>query len=142
LSTPRPAIDELAPTDAIASASRGGDILFLEACRTRNIPTTIVLPFSPDEFERRSVAAVEQSDWVARFRALIAATPPEQLIVLDLNDEPDLIPMVPAISRCSSGLRRPHLRRRFCSRCGTVREAMDPAVPPTWSSEFAELADE
>jgi hypothetical protein len=83
------AIEELAPTDAIASASRGGDILFLEACRARNIPTTIVLPFSPDEFERRSVAGVEQGDWVARFRALIAATPPERLIVLDLNDEPD-----------------------------------------------------
>ncbi len=83
------AIDELAPTDAIASASRVGDILFLEACRARNIPTTIVLPFSPDEFERRSVAGVEQGDWVARFRALIAATPPERLIILNLNDEPD-----------------------------------------------------
>lgn len=83
------AIDELSPTDAIASASRGGDILFHEACRAGNIPTTIVLPFSPDEFERRSVAGVEQGDWIARFRALIAATPPERLIVLELNDEPD-----------------------------------------------------
>jgi hypothetical protein len=83
------AIDEFAPPDAIASASRGGDILFLEACRARNIPTTIVLPFSPDEFELRSVAGVEQGDWVARYRALIATTPPERLIVLELNDEPD-----------------------------------------------------
>jgi hypothetical protein len=83
------AIDGLAPIDAIASASRGGDILFLEACRARSIPTTIVLPFSPDEIERRSVAGVGPGDWVARYRALNAATPPERLIVLDLNHEPD-----------------------------------------------------
>ncbi|MFO1101424.1 MAG: hypothetical protein U1E20_00805 [Methylocystis sp.] len=83
------AIDELSPAHCIASASRGGDILFLEACRARGIPSTIVLPFSPDEFERRSVAGVSEGDWVARYRSLIASTRPERLIVLNLVAEPD-----------------------------------------------------
>jgi hypothetical protein len=95
-----------------------------------------VLPFSPDEFERRSVAGVEQSDWIARYRALIAATPPEWLIILDLNDEPD--PYGACNLAVLSGL-RPHLNRRFCSPFGTASEAMVPAAQPIWWKGFAKL---
>jgi hypothetical protein len=81
------AIDDLALSESIASASCGADILFHEACRARKIPTTIVLPFPPNAFERRSVGGIQQGDWVERFRALIANTPRDRLVALDLDPE-------------------------------------------------------
>jgi hypothetical protein len=67
-----------------ASGARGGDILFHEECRRRGIATTIVLPFTPDEFAKTSVESAEASDWPRRFRRLWDETPAERRLVLDL----------------------------------------------------------
>ena len=53
------------------------------------MPTTICLPFPADEFERRSVVGGDGGDWVARYCALLKATSPEKLIVLNLGAEHD-----------------------------------------------------
>jgi adenylate cyclase len=59
-----------------SAAACGADILFLEALRARGGETHIVLPFSREEFRRRSVVRVpEHARWGERFdRALDAAT--------------------------------------------------------------------
>jgi hypothetical protein len=80
------AIAEIAPTIGIASAARGGDILFHEACRARGIQTTIVLPFPVAEFEKRSVSGLADSRWEARFRLLLSSTDPSRIIQLNTSD--------------------------------------------------------
>ncbi len=67
-----------------ASGARGGDILFHEECRTRQIDTFIVLPFEPHEFVRTSVEGVPEGDWVRRFWDLWNTTPAEHRRVLGL----------------------------------------------------------
>lgn len=59
----------------VCSAANGGDILFLEACSTRNIPCHVIIPFLPEEFLRRSVATSAPGNWEARFNKLWSATP-------------------------------------------------------------------
>ncbi len=56
-------------TIGVASAARGGDILFLEACGLFGIETRIVLPFPPQEFVVTSVAGVPSGRWERRFWA-------------------------------------------------------------------------
>lgn len=51
----------------IASAARGGDLLFLEACRLFGIERRIVLPFPPEAFIETSVAGIPNGGWVKRF---------------------------------------------------------------------------
>jgi hypothetical protein len=51
----------------IASGARGGDLLFLEACRLFGIDRRMVLPFPPEVFVETSVAGVPNSQWEARF---------------------------------------------------------------------------
>jgi hypothetical protein len=67
---------------ALSSAARGGDILFLEACRKRGIPVHIVLPFPSEEFLETSVRGARGGDWEARFRELWDATPATHRTVL------------------------------------------------------------
>jgi hypothetical protein len=67
-----------------ASAARGGDILFHEACRERGIDTVIVLPFVPDKFVGTSVAGVPDGDWENRFWNLWNGVASERRLVLDL----------------------------------------------------------
>lgn len=67
---------------AISSAARGGDILFLEACRRRAIECWIVLPLPPDSFVERSVAGPASGNWIDRFWKQWSATAPEQREVL------------------------------------------------------------
>ena len=67
-----------------ASGARGGDILFHEECRKRGIATTIVLPFTPDEFVKASVEGDEDGDWPRRFRRLWDETPAQRRLVLGL----------------------------------------------------------
>ena len=55
---------------ALSSAARGGDILFLEACRHRTISTHIVLPVPSERFLEKSVRGARGGDWEARFREL------------------------------------------------------------------------
>lgn len=43
----------------LSSCARVGDILFHEARRRMNLPTRIVLPFSPDQFVETSVEGVK-----------------------------------------------------------------------------------
>jgi hypothetical protein len=77
------AVADIAPTVGIASAARGGDILFHEVSRAQGIPTVVVLPFQEDdEFEKQSVAGLPKSDWEARFRAILAKTAPSCVVHL------------------------------------------------------------
>ncbi len=66
-----------------ASGARGGDILFHEECRARGIETVVVLPFSPEEFVRTSVAGVRRGAWQKRFRGLWNETAPGRRHVLE-----------------------------------------------------------
>jgi class 3 adenylate cyclase len=56
-----------------ASAACGADILFLENLLAMNAEAHIVLPYDPELFLHDSVALVPGSDWVARFRHVLAA---------------------------------------------------------------------
>lgn len=67
-----------------ASAARGGDILFHEQARKLGFRTVIVLPFAPAVFEETSIAGVDESDWVMRFRALWGQTPQQDRIDMNL----------------------------------------------------------
>jgi hypothetical protein len=57
---------------ALSAAARGGDILFLEACRSLGIPFVLCLPFEPDRFRRESVEGVDGS-WATRFDRLLSS---------------------------------------------------------------------
>ena len=72
-----------------ASGARGGDILFHEECRAREIDTVIVLPFEPDQFVGTSVEGVPGSDWQQRFWDLWNATSAEHRHVLGLPQTDD-----------------------------------------------------
>jgi hypothetical protein len=67
-----------------ASGACGGDILFHEECRRRGIPTTIVLPYQPDQFVMTSVENADGGDWPRRFRTLWEQTPAEARLALNL----------------------------------------------------------
>ena len=81
-STARPGPGENDVT-GYASLARGGDILFHEICRERDLRTVIVLPFPPAQFLRSSVEGAE-GDWPRRFENLWNETPPSCRHVLDL----------------------------------------------------------
>lgn len=80
------AIAEINPASAIASAARGGDILFHEVCRARGIPSTIVLPLPIEEFVKQSVSGAAGGHWEERFHALISGAGPTRLVQLDAAD--------------------------------------------------------
>jgi hypothetical protein len=65
-------------TLGIAGGASGGDLLFHEACRAAGVDTQLMLALPPEQFERTSVAHAG-AQWVERFRALCAATPPAVL---------------------------------------------------------------
>ncbi|WEJ11751.1 C40 family peptidase [Sinorhizobium prairiense] len=67
-----------------ASCARGGDILFHEQCRAVRIPTTIVLPYSPELFVLTSVKGIPGSDWEQRFWHLWTTTSEAQRETLNL----------------------------------------------------------
>jgi hypothetical protein len=79
-------IAKIAPSIGIASAARGGDILFHEACRARGIQTTIVLPFPIAEFEKRSVSGLADSRWEKRFHALLSSAGASQIVEVDTSN--------------------------------------------------------
>ena len=55
---------------ALSQAAAGGDLLFLEACRQRNVRCQIMLPLSEPEFIEKSVSPVGGSDkWRDRYYA-------------------------------------------------------------------------
>ncbi len=56
-----------AHTVGLASAARGGDILFHEACRHRGIDTKLVLPFPPGDFVCSCVLGTDEGGWGWRF---------------------------------------------------------------------------
>ena len=74
------------PAIAASSAARGGDLLFLEACRARGLVYHVVLPFAPGRFLETSVRGAEGGDWVGRFKALWAHTPHTRRLILDTRD--------------------------------------------------------
>jgi hypothetical protein len=76
-------IAKIAPSIGIASAARGGDILFHEACRACGIQTTIVLPFSIAEFEKQSVSGLADGRWEKRFHSLLSSTGASQIVKVD-----------------------------------------------------------
>ncbi|MEL6494315.1 MAG: hypothetical protein AAFQ41_04225 [Cyanobacteria bacterium J06623_7] len=69
------ALDRLAASSedlAIAPGiACGGDILFLEACLSRQMPLEVYLPFKPEEFIAQSVSFAGK-DWVERFTHITA----------------------------------------------------------------------
>jgi hypothetical protein len=65
----------------IASGARGGDILFLEACRKEGLPIRMVLPFEPEKFLDTSVRGTD-GGWERRFHALWDSLPQTQREVL------------------------------------------------------------
>lgn len=80
------ALDRLGagPDDlALAQGASGGDILFLEACRERNLRLQLMLPFEVPEFIERSILpSADGAMWRDRFYALTAG----------LKDEPRIMP--------------------------------------------------
>lgn len=84
------AIDRTAePLVAVSSSARGGDILFLEACRQVGIENRIVIPFGPREFVRTSVEGPETGRWTERFWQQWSATPADHREVLSDASDPD-----------------------------------------------------
>lgn len=72
----------------IASGARGGDLLFLEACRLLGIERRMVLPFPPEMFVETSVAGVPNSQWEARFWDNWSSLPDsEKEVLLPVKDE-------------------------------------------------------
>lgn len=51
----------------IASGARGGDLLFLEACRLFGLERRMVLPFPPEIFVETSVTGIPDGHWVPKF---------------------------------------------------------------------------
>ncbi len=80
------ALDQLGagPEDlALAQGASGGDLLFLEACRQRNVRLQLLLPLPEPEFIQRSILpSVDGPKWRDRFYALKS----------DLKDEPRIMP--------------------------------------------------
>lgn len=70
----------------IASAARGGDIIFHERCRHLGIPTQVILPLSPEEFIERSVSGTVDPNWEIRFRNLWEATPKDKRSIVGKSD--------------------------------------------------------
>jgi hypothetical protein len=67
---------------ALSAAARGGDILFIEACRALGVPHLVCLPFAPERFLETSVegAGVE---WVERYRGILASAGDAVLVMPD-----------------------------------------------------------
>lgn len=70
---------------ALSSGARGGDILFLEACRARGIASWIVLPFPPEKFVVASVTGPRCGNWVERFWSLWADVPADRREVMTVE---------------------------------------------------------
>jgi len=64
----------------IASAARGGDILFLEACRAHGMPYVVVLPSEPETFVAKSVRGVSSGNWEDRFEQAWAAAAERRVV--------------------------------------------------------------
>jgi hypothetical protein len=60
-------------TTVISGGARGADIIAAEVARARGARIRLLLALPPEEFEQTSVA-LPGTDWVARFRAITAAT--------------------------------------------------------------------
>jgi hypothetical protein len=75
---------------AISSLARGGDILFQEHARSRNLSPHVVLPFKPEVFVEESVCGVETGDWEERFWRLWKGTLPEhrEILTVAKDDNP------------------------------------------------------
>jgi hypothetical protein len=71
-------------TQVVCGGARGADILAAEAALARGARIRLCLALPPDEFERRSVA-LPGSDWVERFRGLLARAEVE--VVSDVPDD-------------------------------------------------------
>lgn len=68
---------------ALAQGASGGDLLFLEACRQRNVPLQLLLPLQEPEFIQRSILPSADGDkWRDRFYGLKSA----------LKDAPRIMP--------------------------------------------------
>jgi hypothetical protein len=77
-------LDGIDPAEVvvISSLARGGDILFQEHARSRNLARHVVLPFPPDVFVEESVRRAEGDDWEERFWQIWNELPPERREIL------------------------------------------------------------
>jgi class 3 adenylate cyclase len=64
-------LEALEATDGFASATSGGDILFLEAVLTRGGRVHVTLPCAVDEFRRDCVDIIAGADWGTRFDGIL-----------------------------------------------------------------------
>ena len=72
-------------TIALAGGASGGDLLFHECCEELGIPSRVLLPMSPHEFEATSVAPAGPA-WVERFHALLKRAGPDRIQVMKRGD--------------------------------------------------------
>lgn len=70
------------PVLAMSAAARGGDLLFIEACRKLGVPHVLCLPFDPERFSETSVEGAGP-EWVERFRAALDAAADGLLLMPD-----------------------------------------------------------
>ena len=66
----------------LSSAARGGDLLFLDACRELGLDTRIVLPEPAAVFVAHSVSGVPESAWEEKFEELWNAHAPGEREVI------------------------------------------------------------
>jgi hypothetical protein len=72
-------------TIALAGGASGGDLLFHECCEELGIPSRVLLPMPPREFEAASVAPAGPV-WVERFHALLERADPDRIQVMRRGD--------------------------------------------------------
>jgi hypothetical protein len=72
---------------ALSAAARGGDILFIEACRALGVPHLVCLPFAPERFLETSVEGAGAA-WVARYREILASAGDGVLVMPDDDARP------------------------------------------------------
>jgi hypothetical protein len=65
-------------TTVVSGGARGADLIAAEEAHARGASVILCLALPPDEFERSSVE-LPGTDWVARFRALLAQAEVRQL---------------------------------------------------------------
>jgi hypothetical protein len=80
--------DAAGPVLAIASAARGGDILFLEACQAVGVPYVVVLPSQPEVFVQKSVRGVSSGDWERRFEQVWTGAAERRVVAVPADANP------------------------------------------------------
>jgi hypothetical protein len=82
----------------LSSAARGGDVLFLEACRKLMVEAFVVIPFSREKFAETSVMGVASGSWLERYNSMLNLLGPDRVEIMTETASPE------AFDRCNSRL--------------------------------------